>query len=159
MTNPHLTRSFIFYIATLLFLGVGAMTTPQLAWYSTLTLPSFAPAKLLIAVIWCVLFYLTAYSLSTFWTTRDASHGKSFGFIVKLYLLNTGLILLWNWLFFDMHLLGFAALAAIAVLLSIILLIICLWHLSKKAAILLTPYIAWIMFALYLNHIIAVLNP
>lgn len=159
MYNPQLARSFIFYIATLLFLGVGAMTTPQLAWYNTLTLPVFAPAPMIIAAIWCVLFYLTAYSLATFWSAKEIAHGTSFAFIVKLYLANAALIVAWNWLFFGMHLLSAAAIAAVAVLLSILVLMICLWHVSKKAAVLLAPYIVWIMFALYLNHVISILNP
>ncbi len=159
MTNPRLTRLFIFYIATLFFFAVGAVTTPQLDWYQMLVIPAWAPPPTLIAIIWCILFYLTAYSLSLFWNAGGSLHNKKFDLIVKLYLSNAGLILLWNWLFFGMHLLAAASLAALAVLISISILIVFLRKISKKSALLLTPYIAWVIFAMYLNHTLSVLNP
>ena len=65
---------------------------------------------------------------------------------------------LWSLLFFGLHNPG-AALIEIAVLwLAIAITAILFWRISKPAAVLLIPYLAWVSFASHLNYMIWVLN-
>ncbi|MGH7175183.1 MAG: TspO/MBR family protein [Minisyncoccia bacterium] len=151
-SDTRLANAFIFYSATLLFFAVGAITTLGLPWYRALLLPAWAPSEFTVAVIWCVLFLLAALSASAIW-----NHGTSRALSV-LYAGNALLVLLWNYLFFGPHALGLALLVAIILALSLVVLIILAGRVSRRAAWLLAPYLAWLLFALALTHAIYRLN-
>ncbi|KND47139.1 MAG: Tryptophan-rich sensory protein [Parcubacteria bacterium C7867-004] len=156
-TGTRFARSFILYVATLLFFGVGAITTLGIDWYATLRLPSWAPPELVVALIWFVLFLCTAFSVIRFWehSKRDEI---SFRSVIYLYVLNSFLVLLWNYLFFGVHELGFAFAAAVAVGVSVAILIFRLWREARTSALLLVPYLAWMLFALLYTYTVMSLN-
>ena len=116
------SRPFIFYVASLLFFGVGGITTLGLDWYAKLALPLWTPPELLVAGVWLVLFFCTAYSASFFF--EQAKREKTpFTLVLSLYAVNTFLILLWNYLFFGVHELGFAFATAVGFIFTVSLLI------------------------------------
>lgn len=154
--DQKLRTWFIFYVAAILFLAVGATTTDQLAWYGTLAIPSWAPSDLLVALIWFALFCSTAVSLNVFW--NDSAKHPSFRTTVAFYASNALLILLWNYLFFGLHLIALALVAAVAIGVSVGVLIVRTWRVSRGAAWFLTPYLAWLIFAIYLNYSLMLMN-
>jgi len=156
--ETKLERSFIFYVATLLFFGVGAITTIGLDWYTTLQLPWWTPPELFVAFVWFVLFLCTAYSVSIFWE-QSKKGGASPRSILSLYVANSFLVLLWNYLFFGVHELGFAFAAASAVGLSVAILMFRLWNRFRNAAVLLLPYLGWMLFALAYTYAVMQMNP
>jgi len=145
---------FIMYVATLLFFAVGAVTTPQLGWYGMLAVPSWTPPELLIAAIWCVLFILTPISLSLFWEAAS----EDLVSVAFLYAGNGALVLLWNYLFFGLHMLPAALAAAALVGISVIAIILKVKRVSRKAAWLMVPYLLWTVFAAYLIYAIMTMN-
>lgn len=153
-----LVRSLIFYVATLLFFGVGAITTIGLEWYAGLMTPAWTPPELLVAFIWGALFLLTAYSIAIFWE-KSSTDESSFKSVLSLYLANAALILLWNYLFFGVHQLAVAFYVALAVGASVVLLMARLWKNSRTSALLLIPYFAWMVFALFFTYSVLTLNP
>jgi len=155
--ETKLERSFIFYVATLLFFGVGAITTIGLDWYAALSLPWWTPPELFVAAVWFVLFLCTAFSASIFWE-QSKKGGASSRSIVSLYVLNSFLVLLWSYLFFGVHELGLAFGAASAVGLSVVVLMIRLWAGFRNAALLLLPYLGWMLFALAYTYTVMVMN-
>lgn len=155
--ETKLERSFIFYVATLLFFGVGAITTIGLDWYTALSLPWWTPPELLVAAVWFVLFLCTAFSVSIFWE-QSKKGGVPSRYIVSLYVLNSFLVLLWSYLFFGVHELGFAFGAALAVGLSVVVLMLRLWKGFRNAALLLLPYVGWMLFALAYTYTVMVMN-
>lgn len=155
--ETKLERSFIFYVATLLFFGVGAITTVGLDWYTTLSLPWWTPPELFVAAVWFVLFLCTAFSVSIFWE-QSKKGGASSRTIVSLYVLNSFLVLLWSYLFFGVHELGLAFGAALAVGLSVAMLMLRLWKGFLSAALLLLPYLGWMLFALAYTYTVMVMN-
>lgn len=158
MKNDYLFSSyFIGYVATLLFFGVGAITTLGIDWYQTLILPTWMPPTLLIAFVWALLFLLTAFSSSIVWSREP--HDSRVRSAIALYSFNALLVLLWNYLFFGLHLLMYAGAVAVLVGLSVVVLMIRVAPISKRATWLLGPYLAWMGLALYLNHVIWSLNP
>jgi len=148
---------FIFYNATIVFFAIGVITTLGLGWYGGLSTPAWTPPDLVIAVIWGILFITTVLSLSMFCDTQKVLT-KSFRNTVLIYMSNALLILLWNYLFFGVHMLTLAIWAAIAVGLSVLILILRVKNSSRVAAWLLAPYIAWILYAIAINYAILLMN-
>jgi tryptophan-rich sensory protein len=151
MDNSLLVRWFIYYAALVLFFAVGAITTLGLSWYHALALPAWAPSDLAVALIWCVLFLLAALSAVELYPSASRA-------VRALYAGNALLILLWNYLFFGLHALGPALLAAVAVGLSALALFAAAWPISRRAAWLLAPYLLWMLYAIALTHLIYRLN-
>lgn len=155
--ETHLARPFIFYVATLLFFGVGGITSIGLNWYAGLTVPSWTPPDLLVALIWGALFLCSAFSVSMFWE-KSVRNDASFTSVISLYMANAMLILLWNYLFFGIHNLVAAFWVAIFVGASVLVLILRIWKEARTSALLLIPYLAWMSFAIYLTYLVMILN-
>lgn len=138
------------------FLSSFATQSSVNDWYLTLNKPSFNPPNWLFAPVWTVLYVLMGIAAGIVW-------GKGFYHIwVKTALYHFGFQLLlnasWSIVFFGLKN-PLAALFVIAVLLVLIVLTI-RWFtiVSKKAAILMVPYLLWVGFASVLNFKIWQLN-
>ncbi len=125
-------------------------------WYTTLNKPSFNPPNWLFAPVWTVLYVLMGISAG--WVWAKGFHHKwvktglyHFGFQL---LLNA----LWSIVFFGLKNPFLAFLVIIALVIMLILTIRWFKVVSKFAAILLIPYLAWVCFATLLNYNIWVLN-
>ncbi len=162
MTHPSRTLSrfvhhyIIFYVATLVFFSIGAITSLNIGWYRSLIVPSFMPAEAAIAVVWGILIFLAVLSLSVFWDVHKKD--SRFHTTIALYSINAVLILIWNYLFFGLHMLGLASVMSVVVGVSVLATISHIWRISRPSALLLMPYLVWVAFAIYLNHVLSVLN-
>ena len=138
------------------FLSGFATQSSITDWYPTLNKPSFNPPNWIFAPVWTLLYILMGIAAGWVW-------GKGFHHLwVKTALYHFGFQLLfnasWSIIFF-----GFknplAALFIIVILLVLILLTIKWFRVvSKKAALLLIPYLLWVLFATFLNFKIWQLN-
>lgn len=157
--QPRIHPFLIFYVATIIFFAVGAITQTGLSWYTGLVLPSWIPSETTVAALWCLLFVSSALSLLNFWN-RAARGGwsRKEQLTVFFYMANAALVLLWNYAFFALHQLGFALLVACLVGLSAVAIMARTWRNSKSASYLLAPYVAWMIFAVYFSYALAVLN-
>lgn len=156
-TERFVRDFFIFYAATLVFFAIGIVTTLGLGWYGELNTPTWTPPELVIAAIWGILFVTTVVSLSIFCDVQKLQT-KAFRNTVGIYMGNALLILLWNYLFFGVHQLALALWAAIAVGLSVLILIFRIKNSSKAAAWLLVPYLVWVVFAIVINYVVILMN-
>lgn len=137
--------------------GIGGFASIKAAdFYGQLVQPSWAPPAWLFGPVWSILFALMGISAWLIW--RD--HGfRGAGPALKLYGAQLVANALWTWLFFAWHQ-GAIALAEIAVLWVLIAATIFMfWRLHRVAALLLTPYFAWVGFAGALNLALLRLNP
>jgi benzodiazapine receptor len=155
--TARLADYFAFYVTTLIFFAVGAITTSNLSWYRGLILPSWMPSDLLVAVLWGILFLFTALSYSILW--KKHREDPKFTITTTLYMGNGLLILLWNYLFFGLHNLTAAAWVSFVVGVSVLAIFFHVFRISRNASYLLTPYLVWVIAAIYLNHVVATLNP
>ena len=78
--------------------------------------------------------------------------------VMYLYMGNALLILLWNYAFFGLHSLLAGFLVALLVLVSVLVLFTLIWRTSQKAALLLAPYLLWMLLATYLMYMIWMMN-
>ena len=143
--------------ASFITAGVGGIASTNAAgFYQQLHQPSWAPPGWLFAPVWSALFFLMGVAAWLVWR----AHGfRGAGTALKLFLVQLVANALWTWLFFAWRQ-GFLALAEIAVLwLLIAATTFLFWQLSRVAALLMLPYLAWVSFAAALNFAVWRLNP
>ncbi len=151
---------FIISIVIVLVVGnIGTLfTTPNIAtWYATLNKPSFNPPNWIFAPVWTTLFVLMGISLFLIWNNKRKKEGNRKAFFI-VFAINLALNVLWSLIFFSQHFTGVALVELIFLAISILVLIILSWKISKAAAILFIPYLAWVCFASFLNYNIWALN-
>lgn len=153
-----LTKIAIAVVICLLigFLSSFATQSSVNDWYLNLNKPSFNPPNWLFAPVWSVLYILIGVAAGIVW-------GKGFHHVwVKTALYHFGFQLLlnalWSIIFFGLKN-PLAALFVILILLVMIILTIRWFNVvSKKAAMLMVPYLLWVSFAMILNFKIWELN-
>jgi len=153
-----LTKIAIAVVICLLigFLSSFATQSSVNDWYLNLNKPSFNPPNWLFAPVWSVLYILIGVAAGIVW-------GKGFHHVwVKTALYHFGFQLLlnalWSIIFFGLKN-PLAALFVILILLVMIILTIKWFNVvSKKAAMLMVPYLLWVSFATILNFKIWELN-
>ena len=138
---------------------VGSLfTAPAInSWYAGLRRPAFSPPNWVFAPVWTTLYLLMGISLFMVWNVGlEKSAVKKSIMIFSIQLL---LNILWSYLFFGLRspLMGFIEI--VVMWLMILLTMLSFFKISKKAALLLVPYLAWVSIASYLNYSILVLNP
>jgi tryptophan-rich sensory protein len=130
-----------------------------MTWYKSLKLPKNAPSGPVIAQIWAVIYMLAALSALIFWNTNAlAKNDPIFIIIAGNFLLNALLNVFWTYLFFQMHMIGYAFGESIALAFSVLTLILYIFPYSALASMLLLPYLIWICYAVYNNYLIWQMN-
>lgn len=131
-------------------------TNPNIpTWYADLDKPAFNPPNWVFGPVWTLLYILMGVSLYLVWTSPSVK-GKPapyvwFGFQLMLNAL-------WSIVFFGWHMTGLAVVVILGLLASIIVTARLFWPISRPAAYLLVPYMAWVSFATILNISITRLN-
>jgi benzodiazapine receptor len=137
--------------------AVGILTMSGVnEWYTTLNKPWFTPPNYVFGPVWTVLYILMGISLYLVviqgWENKTVKTG------IVLFAAQLGVNLLWSIIFFGLHS-PLAGLACILILLALIVAtIISFSRLSKPAAVLLLPYLAWVCIATALNAGVFLLN-
>lgn len=142
------------WILTLMFIGsmLGWVTKSNVdTWYRTLVRSSLTPPNYIFRIVWSILYLMIAISGWFIWEKRSCPDIK---FIKRLYVAQ--LIFNWCWtpLFFRYHLTGAAFICLIIIIILVATLIFKTHKDLSGAALLLTPYLLWLLFAGYLNFYI-----
>jgi benzodiazapine receptor len=142
-------------LATVATAGIGSIiTSAGMNWYNGISKPSFTPPGSFIGTVWTILFVLSTIAALIVW--NKAENRKNI--IGAAFIINALLNIGWTGLFFGLHLIGPAITEAGLLGLSVLTLIILAWPVSRFAAWLLAPYLAWVSFATYLTYSIWVVN-
>lgn len=125
-------------------------------WYAFINKPAFTPPNWIFAPVWASLFTLMGTAVFLVW--RKGLHSPGVKTALGIFLLQLALNSLWSIVFFGGRSIT-GGLAVIALLwLAIAWTIKRFLAVSKPAAALLLPYIAWVSFAFILNASLAILN-
>ncbi len=144
-------------LVILVSLAGSALTSPELGgWYKSLRLPPIAPPGGAIGAVWTTIFILSVIALLLVW--NGMPRNRLFPRIIFWFTLNGVLNVGWSWVFFNRHWIGLAVSVAVGLELTVLALILLLWRPLRPAALLLLPYAAWVLFAIYLNYTIWALN-
>jgi translocator protein len=135
---------------------IGGLLTDVGPWYESLRFPRLRPPNWLFGPAWTVIFILIAAAGVVAW--ESAENPTTQFRLVTLFLINGLLNLLWSPLFFKMRRPDWALYELLLFWLSILVLLLELARISSFAAWLLTPYLAWVTFAGWLNWRVVELN-
>ncbi|GAM07393.1 TspO/MBR family protein [Novosphingobium sp. MBES04] len=135
--------------------GALAQSGPQNVWFAALAKPAVYPPPAAFGIVWTILYAMMGFALALILAARGAAgRGLACGIFALQFLVN----LAWSPVFFGMHRIT-GALVVIAVLDVLVLVTIALfWRIRVKAGLLLVPYLAWILFATYLNYAFLQIN-
>jgi tryptophan-rich sensory protein len=136
------------------WLGTFATTPAIPTWYAGLEKPWFNPPNSAFPIAWGILYTLMAVAAWLVW--RSDRPGRRQALVV--FLVQLVLNVLWSFAFFGAHspLLGLIVIAALIV--AIVWTIRAFAPVSRWAAWLMAPYLAWVLFATLLNASILWLN-
>ncbi len=136
--------------------GQIAGAGPGNPWFDALTKPGIFPPPETIRIVWAVLFVLMGLALAMVcaaWGARGRE-AAIYAFAVQFVFL-----LIWTQSFFGAHQMTIALLLIAALVLGTVVTIVLFWRVRRAAALLLLPYLAWVIFAGALNYEFARLNP
>ncbi len=135
--------------------AIGAIASVDAAaFYARLVQPSWAPPPWLFGPVWTLLYSLMGIALWRVWRSSPP-RTAAIGLFVAQLVVNA----LWSWLFFRWHL-GGPAFAWIVLLLVLIgATMAAFWRIERPAALLLAPYLGWVVFATVLSWSIWRANP
>jgi len=142
-----------------LFIGfLGSLLTMDSVktWYLTINKPSFNPPNQIFGPVWTVLYILMGIAFYLVWKKRKIAMG--YAWAAGIYFLQLLLNLMWSFLFFYQHQIGFALIEIGLLLLTIIINAFLFFRIDTTAGWLLLPYILWVSFATYLTYSISLLN-
>ena len=124
-------------------------------WYSTLNRPPLAPPNWLFGPVWTVLYIMIAISIILYYKANDKPHLGLTSAVLIVHIISN---LIWTHLFFRLHSPAMALLDIILLDVTLAVLICWFWKSSVVSGSLLIPYLAWVLFATYLNYGFYTLN-
>ena len=124
----------------------GRAVQPALAhWYPALAKPAWTPPAWVFGPVWTLLYPMLAVAGWLAWREGRTRTGT------LLFLLQLTLNAAWPWVFFGERRVGWALVCVLALWIAILGTIVAYWRVSRGAALLLLPYLAWVGFAAALN--------
>lgn len=124
-------------------------------WYRNLIKPPLTPPASYFPVAWGILYTLMAIA---FIIVLTKPHSNDKYVAVNLFLLQLVFNFTWSYVFFEMKSVMLALVDIILLLILLIFTIIYFFKVSKLSGVLLIPYLLQVIFALYLNVGILILN-
>lgn len=124
-------------------------------WYKSLKKSSLTPPGWVISVVWAILYVMIIASGIIFLKNGGSVYSAGFLYYCVAWILNFS----WSQIFFKYENLDLSFVVIVGMLVFITLNIWEFYNVSRIAAYLLVPYVAWVSFATYLNGQIVVMNP
>lgn len=156
--TPPLWRFLIAVLPVVAAAVAGSLVTqPNIPnWYAGLEKPWFTPPNWLFAPVWTALYALMAYAIWRILSYPKDMPGRSAA--IAVFFLQLVLNALWSFAFFGAR----SPVAGLIVIASLIVAILAtmrsFWPIDRIAALLLLPYLAWVLYAAALNGAIWRLN-
>lgn len=158
MPNRKFGALALFIVVSFVAAGLGSAATTKgvTTWYPTIAKPSWNPPNWVFAPVWTTLYLLMSIAAWRAW--RAASTPSEATKTLWLYGAQLVLNALWSVLFFLLHRPDLALFEIVAFLALLIALLVRFARTDRLAAILWSPYVAWVSFATLLNGTIWWLN-
>lgn len=137
---------------------VGMMFSPNGMsdmWYNALNKSVLTPGGWVFAVVWPILYFLLGIALYLIFIDKT-KYSKTNAY--WLFVVNIVFNALWSYLFFGLNMIGISLLVLIALIGFTIWMMRTFKQISKASYWLIWPYLIWLIFALYLNGMISMLN-
>lgn len=125
-------------------------------WYRYLLKPAIAPPNWVFGPVWTTLFILMGVAAWLVW--ERGARRRDVRIALGLFLIQLGLNTLWSVVFFGLQNPGAAFVEILILIIAILATMRAFYPISRLAALLLVPYIAWVSFAAYITWSIYQLN-
>lgn len=175
MKSKKISKTLIYIVSIAAALAAGGISSvfamSAMEEYGALKQPPLAPPSWLFPVVWTILFVLMGVSATRIYiigrqdrsggTVRcgdDSNIGGQAACALRIYLVQLILNMLWTPLFFTLNLRLAAFVLLVMLLITVIVMTCRFFKLDKVSGILMLPYIAWLLFAGYLNLGTYILN-
>ncbi len=126
------------------------------AWYSMIQKPSFTPPNWVFGPAWTTLYILMGVAAFLVW--RKGLRVRAVRIALSWFLVQLVINALWTPVFFGLHRIGLALVVIVLLWAAIAVTMYYFGRVSRVAAVLLVPYLAWVSFATVLNASIWWLN-
>lgn len=145
-------RWMLVCVPVVLLLGIlsGKLSNSgaEQAWFDALVKPAGFPPTVLFGVVWTILYVLMGISLAMILAATGA---RGRGLAVLVFAVQLVMNLAWSPLFFGAHQMTWALVDILLMDVAVVGTIVLFARIRPRAAWLLAPYLAWILFATYLN--------
>ncbi len=161
--------------------AIGGLATASSVggWYQALAKPSWTPSGEVIGTVWTILYLLMGFALYLVWEKEEEAEESVQGKIgtawerllqkisfdpwrkrgaISIFAAQLVLNVFWSVIFFGLKSPGLAFFELLVLWAAIAWTVASFWRVSKPAAYLLLPYIAWVTFAGYLNFVLWQMN-
>lgn len=158
MPNRKFGALALFIVVSFVAAGLGSAATTKgvTTWYPTIVKPSWNPPNWVFAPVWTTLYLLMSIAAWRVW--RAAATPAEATKTLWLYGAQLVLNAVWSVLFFFLHRPDLALVEIVVFLALLIALLVRFARTDRLAAILWSPYVAWVSFATFLNGTIWWLN-
>ncbi|MFM5932295.1 MAG: TspO/MBR family protein [Novosphingobium sp.] len=136
--------------------GRLAQSGPDNPWFAGLVKPGIYPPPAAFGIVWSILYVLMGVAVAMVAAARGAS-GRSAA--LAAFAVQLVLNLAWTPVFFGLHQMTTALYLLIAIDIAVAVTLMLFWKVRRPAAMLLVPYLAWVLFATALNWQFLKLNP
>ncbi|MFZ4076722.1 MAG: TspO/MBR family protein [Legionellaceae bacterium] len=136
--------------------SLGLITQDQItSWYLTLNKPQLNPPAIVFPIVWSILYAILAFIGYSLWQERSRPF-----MTLALGLFTVQMFMNWLWtpLFFYFHSIAFGFMLIVMMVLLTLMIMYITKDRLKFIAVLLIPYVLWLLFAAYLNGSIWMLN-
>lgn len=136
--------------------GQIAGSGPDNPWFAALEKPSIYPPPAAFGIVWTILYVLmglAAAIVASAWGARRRPVA------LAVFVLQLAINLAWTPVFFGLHQITAALWVIVALDVAVVLTIVLFWRVRRSAALLLLPYLAWVLFATALTWQFRELNP
>ena len=144
----------LFWIIAFQFVGllIGKMTQNNISvWYHGLIKSPLNPPDFVFPIAWGFLYVILAIVGWYLYKNKSRNNGK---LIFNLYVIQIFMNWMWTPLFFQWHMIGLSFFWVVAmILITLVAFLLCIKH-FKLVAVLLSPYLLWLIFASYLNYFV-----
>ncbi len=175
MKSKKISKTWVYIVSIAAALAAGGISSvfamSAMEEYGALKQPPLAPPPWLFPVVWTILFVLMGISAAIIYiigkqdrsggTVRcggNSDIGGQAACALRVYLVQLILNMLWTPLFFTLNLRLAAFVLLVMLLITVIVMTCSFFKLDKVSGILMLPYIAWLLFAGYLNLGTYILN-
>ena len=136
---------------------IGFLTRNSMVVYNSLKKPIFTPPSFVFPIVWTILYILMGISSYMVYIKKFENIDVSSAlFVYEIQLL---LNCLWSFLFFGLRLYGVSFIELVILFAFVVLTVVRFYKKAgKKSAILLVPYLIWLVYAGTLNFYIWMLN-
>ncbi|MDZ7628347.1 MAG: TspO/MBR family protein [Parvularculaceae bacterium] len=153
MTFSSAIALAVFFLGSFSAASSGAVFRPG-DWYASLRKPKWTPPNWAFPVVWSILFCAIAVSGWLVWETAGVAAWPALLLFAAHLLVNAA----WSFLFFGLKRLDWAMVEVSLLWMTIVALIAVFAPISMPAALLLSPYLAWVSVAAALNFRLLQLN-